>query len=76
MVVSILSLHRPVERLSLFAGVGRELEKHESFWVYRFGLSFDIASTETWDFGLDLTYDLKQDVYDAWSFGLGLARKF
>lgn len=75
-ITSIVGIFKPWEYLGFLAGVGRELEKHQSFWVFRAGVEFEIEMGNHWDLSPSLIYDLKESVYDSWSIGLTVGKRF
>jgi hypothetical protein len=67
---------KPVEYWTVFVGGGIELEEKESFGLIRIGLERNIEISDQWEIPLSLTYDAKINVYDTWSLGIGIARRF
>lgn len=64
------------KHVSLIAGGGLELAPEENLLVLRLGLDYEWELTEVWGICLNLVYDLKLEVYDTWSFGVGVNRRF
>lgn len=75
-IVSVMGGFNPWKSLILEAGVGREFEKHENFWVYRFGIGYDVHIAGDWDLIGGFVVDLKENLYDAWSLSLGIGKSF
>jgi len=75
-ITSFVGIFRPGKNIGLFAGVGREFEKHQNFWILRAGIEFEIEINESWAMVPSLTYDLKEEIYDSWAIGLAVARRF
>lgn len=68
--------YKPIEWLSLVAGGGVEYESSESFGLVRFGLEPHMEVGEKWEIFANLSYDLKIDAYDTYSFAIGIGRGF
>ncbi|MGL1888416.1 MAG: porin family protein [Reichenbachiella sp.] len=75
-ILAVGPLFRPFPFLVVNVALGREFEKHESFWVYRLGAVYEIFATDKWDAGVEFAYDIKEDVFNTWTIGLGVGRKF
>jgi hypothetical protein len=69
-------LFKPVRNLMVSAGVGRELEKHESFTVVNLGLEYGFELGKGLELSLNLLYDNKINAYDSWMFGVGFSKFF
>jgi len=55
---------------SFYAGPGYELEKTENLFFVRLGTEYSFEITEKFEIALNLAYENKQEVYDAWTFGI------
>lgn len=55
---------------SFYAGPGYEFEKNENLSFFRFGSEYSFEITEKFEIALNLAYETKQDVYNAWTFGI------
>ena len=75
-IVSLVGIFKPSKSIGLLAGVGREFEKHQDFWVLRVGIEFEVEINESWTMLPSLTYDIKEAIYDSWAIGLSVARRF
>lgn len=75
-ITSLVGIFRPKKYIGLLAGVGREFEKHQDFWVLRIGIEFEVEIKESWAMLPSLTYDIKGAIYDSWAIGLSVARRF
>ena len=75
-ILSLVFQFKPIHSLVIYAGPGVELEKHENFFVYRFGVEYEFEIGEDWDLSPGIFYDNKEGVFDTWSFGLGVAKRF
>ena len=74
-IVSLVGLFKPTHQLILLAGFGRELEKHDSYWVTRFGVEYEFEINHSWELSPSLIYDIKESVYDSWSIGLAVGKR-
>lgn len=63
------------EGTGLFAGVGKEFEKHQDLMVVRVGLEHGFDLGKHWVVVPSVFYDWKEH-YDTYSFSLGLSYKF
>ena len=55
---------------SFYAGPGYEFEKTENLFLVKLGTEFSFEITEKFEIALNLAYENKQEVYDAWTFGI------
>jgi hypothetical protein len=55
---------------SFYAGPGYEFEKTENLTFVRLGTEYSFEITEKFEIALNLAYENKQEVYDAWTFGI------
>lgn len=70
-VVIVAALHyHLVERWSFYAGPGYELERHKNLFLIKAGTEYSFEITEDFEIALNLIYESKQGVYDAWTFGI------
>lgn len=51
-------------------GPGYEFERHENFYLGKAGTEYSFEITEEFEIALNLSYENKQEVYDAWTFGI------
>ncbi|MDH4090890.1 MAG: hypothetical protein OEV74_20400 [Cyclobacteriaceae bacterium] len=72
--VCIVGLFKPWRKITLIAGVGKELERSESFNMVNFGVEYGIELPKHWELSVNLLYDSKLKVYDSWIFGVGFSR--
>ena len=56
-------------------GPGYELEKHESFPIFRMGVDYHIPVKDEWFVPVALIYDIKEG-YSSWSVCLGGGIRF
>lgn len=74
--VILATAYNPWKALVIEAGFGRELEKNESFWVYRLGAAYEIEISKGWDLAPGFIFDFKEDIYTSVTFGLQVGKKF
>lgn len=60
---------------SFYIGPGYELEKHENLFLVKTGTEYSFEVTENFEIALNLMYENKQDIYDAWTFGIAFNKK-
>lgn len=72
----LAGLYSLTDHFTLIAGGGLELAPEENLGVLRIGLDHEWEFTDLWGVSLNLIYDLKLEVYDTWSFGVGINRRF
>ncbi len=76
LIVALIGIYNPWKGLELLGGFGREFEEHKKFWVYRFGIEYEIEIGHHWDIAPGLVFDIKEDLYDSWTIGLGVGKRF
>jgi len=75
-ILAVEGLFKPGRHLVFLAGLGREFEANERFWVYRFGLEYEFEIGQHWSLAPKLVYDIKEDIFDSWTIGLAVAKGF
>ena len=81
----ILERERPLALIGVFlyklengltplVGAGIELEKEEHLALIHFGLEYGFEIGKGWEFGANVTYDLKLDVYNSFALGLSVSK--
>jgi hypothetical protein len=73
-IVAALHYHA-LRHWSFYAGPGVELESHENLFLVRAGTEYSFEITEDFEIALNLIYENKQEVYDAWTFGVAFNKK-
>lgn len=71
-----VGLFNPIPALTLIAGYGIELEKHENIQIFRFGVEYGIHLPKNWELGFALEFDRKINTYNSWVFGVGFSKLF
>jgi hypothetical protein len=71
-----LALHfYTLKHLSFFSGPGYEFEKTKNLWMFKLGSEYGFEISEDFEIGLNLIYENKQEIYDAWTFGIAFNKK-
>ena len=60
---------------SFFTGPGYELERHKNLFLVKVGTEYSFEITDNFEIGLNLIYESKNNVYDAWTFGVAFNKK-
>jgi hypothetical protein len=76
LIVTVVGIFNPWKGLELITGFGREFEEHQNFWVYRFGIEYELGIGHHWDIAPALTFDVKENLYDSWTLGLVIGKRF
>lgn len=69
-------LYRPWKDLVVFGGIGKEFEKNQDYWVYRFGIEYEILFAHYWDICPSIFYDSRKGAFNTTSIMLGVGRLF
>ena len=75
-IISLVGGYNLWKGIEIVVGFGREFEEHHNFWVYRFGIEYNIEIGNHWDIGPALMFDVKENLYDSWTVGLVVGKKF
>ncbi len=75
-ILSLVALFKPIHSLVVYVGPGLELEKNENFMVYRFGVEYEFEMGKHWELSPGVFYDSKEGIYDSWSVGLAVGKRF
>ncbi len=65
--------YKVIDHLALQVGGGFETDGSETFGLVRFGLEPFMRLSSRIELLLNLSYDIKIDAYDNWTFGFGIA---
>lgn len=60
---------------SFYAGPGYEFESHQNLFLIKAGTEYSFEITEDFEIALNFIYENKQEVYDAWTFGIAFNKK-
>jgi hypothetical protein len=75
-IISFVGGYNLWKGIELAVGFGREFEEHHNFWVYKFGIEYNIELGNYWDIAPALMFDVKENLYDSWTLGLVVGKKF
>jgi len=75
-ITTLVGIFKPSHLFGFIAGFGREFEKHQNFWVFRAGIELEFEINHHWKVSPSLIYDLKESVYDSWTIGLTMGKRF
>lgn len=73
---ALMVIFKPIQKLGIMAGAGREFSKHEDYTILRFGLETPIHLPRHWEVFGALTYDIMIDAYSSLTYGIGIAKLF
>jgi len=68
-IAAVLHYHA-LRHWSFYAGPGFELESHKNFFLIKGGTEYSFEISKNFEIGLNLIYENKAEVYDAWTFGV------
>lgn len=71
---SVLHYHA-LRHWSFYTGPGYELEKHKNLFLVKVGTEYSFEISENFEIALNLIYENKQEIYDAWTFGIAFNKK-
>ena len=63
-------------RFYINAGPGIEIEKHQNFVIFRFGLEYELLVADGWDVAPAIHYETKQGKFGTVYVGITLARRY
>ena len=75
-VSSLDLLYRPWRGLVIQIGPGVEFDRNQSFYLFRFGLEYEVELGHHWDLYPTFFYDAREDAYTTLSLGLGVGKRF
>lgn len=75
-IVALVGIYNPWKGLEVLGGFGREFEESHKFWVYRVGVEYEIEIGDSWDIAPGVVFDIKENLYDSWTIGLGVGKRF
>lgn len=71
----IAVIYKPFYHLAFISGFGMEIEKNESFGMWKIGIEYGFELPKAWELSLNLQYDNKLKAYDSFLFGIGISKK-
>lgn len=76
-IVSLPVLFSPWNNgLTFLLGPGIELEGHQNFSIFRFGLGYEFEFGNHWDFAPEIVYDLKDGHINSLTIAIGVGKRF
>jgi hypothetical protein len=75
-ILSLVGIYSPWRSLEFILGFGREFEENKKFWVYRFGLEYEFELNNYWDIAPSFVFDVKEDLYNSWTLGVVIGKRF
>ena len=76
-ILALPVLFSPWENgLSFIIGPGIELEEHENFSIFRFGVGYEFEIGNHWDFAPEFIYDLKNGHVNSVTLAIGIGKLF
>ena len=75
-IISFVGVYKIWQGLEVVAGFGREFEVHESYWVYRLGVEYEVEIGNNWDLAPALIFDTKESLYNSWTLGIVIGKRF
>ena len=75
-ITSIGLFYEPFNRVAFFFGPGLELEQNESFLICKMGVEYIIPLPNNFDVAIGGSYETKNKLYDAWTFGICFGKRF
>jgi len=74
-VVTAIAAYSLTHSLNLFAGVGKEFEKHHDLAIFRIGSEYAFKFKNGWILAPGLFFDFKEG-YDTWSLSVAFGKEF
>ncbi len=71
-----VAVFKPKEHSSFIVGFGKEFAPEGDLTLMRLGYEYGLEIGGQWEFCAGLTYDLKFNIYDTWTLGLGVSKSF
>ena len=76
LLTTLVGIYKPWEHWSIFAGTGKEFEKHENLTVIKTGIEYGVPLPKNFEAGLGVEYDVKIEGNDSWLVGIGVSKSF
>jgi hypothetical protein len=73
--LSAVMHYHALRHWSFYLGPGYEFESHENLFLVKVGTEYSFEITEDFEIALNLIYENKEEVYDAWTFGIAFNKK-
>ncbi len=76
LVSSLDVLIRPWKGLVFQVGPGVEIDRNQTFFLFRLGLEYEVELSHHWDLYPTFFYDAREDAFTTFSIGLGVGKRF
>lgn len=76
LVSSLDILIRPWKGLVFQIGPGVEIDRNQTFFLFRLGLEYEVELGHHWDLYPTFFYDAREDAFTTFSVGLGVGKRF
>lgn len=76
LIVSTVFLYHPSGGWNLMAGPGIEFEESHNLFVLRAGVGYEFELPGHWDFAPEFVFDLKDSSIGAFTWGIGVGKRF
>ena len=76
LIVSTVFLYHPAKGWNFFTGPGIEFEENHNFFVMRIGMGYEFELPGHWDFAPEILFDLKDGSIGAFTWGIGVGKRF
>lgn len=64
-----------LERWSVYSGPGYEFESGRNLVLFKLGTEYVFEISEVFEIGLNLAFETKEGIYDAWTFGIAFSKR-
>lgn len=76
MILSLVGIYKPTHHIGFVLGFGKEFEPHANYYVIRAGIELEFEISNNWDLSPGLVYDMKESIYDSWTIGVAVGKRF
>jgi hypothetical protein len=73
--IAVVLHYHAVRNWSFYTGPGYEFERHENFTLVKIGTEYSFEINNGFEIALNLVYENKEEVYDAWTFGIAFNKR-
>ncbi|MBD0403558.1 hypothetical protein [Flammeovirga sp. EKP202] len=75
-VGSLVIFYSPWESWKIGVGPGFEIEKNKNLFVGKFIFEKEFKLHDGWELSPNFQYDMKEKLYDTWTFGVSIGKRF
>ncbi|KXX70199.1 hypothetical protein [Flammeovirga sp. SJP92] len=75
-VGSLVVFYSPWEGWNIGAGPGIEIERNKNLFVGKFIFEKEFKLHDGWELSPNFQYDIKEKLYDTWTFGVSIGKRF